>query len=242
LAPLVIFLLGLGSFAQDLEVYRAKHRPAQELLRIVEVTLGDEGQVTLDPRTATLILNGKPSAIRRALAMLEQLDRPLRQLSLTYEIRELAELEAFSAQVQWKVSLGSAVIGTLPITQDSLRVALDARRESRRATSSNVLKLLEGGAGLILTGEVFPFIYDPYWGSATLVPVETGFEAKPTVLGNGHVHLELRPFSGRVDEGGAGGGEVARTTASGAGSHGDDAIPRRFRGTGMPDRTILFRD
>ena len=202
LIPMVAVLLGVGPTVQNLEVYRAKHRPAQELLRIVEATLGDEGQVVLDSRTATLILSGKPSAVRRALAMLEELDRPLRQLALTYEIRELSELEAFSVQVQWKVSLSSAVIGTLPLTHDGLRVALDGRRDSRRSTSGNMLKILEGGTGLILTGEVFPFVYDPYWGSATLVPVETGFEAKPTVLGSGRVHLELRPFSGRVDEGG----------------------------------------
>jgi hypothetical protein len=99
LISLAAFLLGLAPSVQNLEVYRAKHRPAEELLRIVEATLGDEGQVTLDSRTATLILNGKPSALRRALAMLEQLDRPLRRLMLTYEIRELVELEASFASL-----------------------------------------------------------------------------------------------------------------------------------------------
>ncbi len=40
--------------------------------------------------------------------------------------------------------------------------------------------------------------------------METGFEATATVLGDGLVQLELRPFSGRVDEG----GELRYTSAA----------------------------
>jgi hypothetical protein len=68
-----------------------------------------------------------------------------------------------------------------------------------------VLRLLEGGSGLIVTGKALPFVYRPYWGWATteFVPVETGFEATASVLGGGRVRLDLRPFSGRLDESGA---------------------------------------
>ena len=46
---LAAVLMGVGPPVQGLEVYHAKHRPAQELPRIVEMALGDEGQVVVGP-------------------------------------------------------------------------------------------------------------------------------------------------------------------------------------------------
>jgi hypothetical protein len=156
--------------------------------------------VTLDVRTATLVLSGRPSAIRRALALLEEMDRPLRQLVLTQELRELKELDALSARIAWKVSYGSFRIGTLPMASDGIHIALGARRESRQSTTRNILRLLEGSTGHILTGKAVPFVYELYWGNVTLVPAETGFEVTATMLGDGRAHLELRPFSGRLED------------------------------------------
>jgi hypothetical protein len=202
LCALAILLL-IADFShastQAMEVYRTKHRKAHELVPFAKTALGSEGQVTLDVRTATLVLSGRPSAIRRALALLEEMDRPLRQLVLTQEIRELQEMDALSARIAWKVSYGSFQIGTLPLSADGIHVALGARRESRQSTTRNVLRLLEGGTGHILTGKAVPFIYELYWGNVTLVPAETGFEVTATMLGDGRAHLELRPFSGRLD-------------------------------------------
>jgi hypothetical protein len=207
---LVSIFLGTGYAAQDLEVYRAKHRLAQELVPIAESALGNEGQVTLDSRTATLVLSGTPEAVRRALAMLEKIDRPLHQLVLTHEIRDFRDLERLGARIGWKVSVGSARIGTLPFGSDGHRVALDAGRETTQSTSRGVLKLLEGSSGLIVTGKALPFVYEPFWGSTTFIPIETGFEATATILADGLVQLELTPFSGRVDDG----GELRYTSAA----------------------------
>ncbi len=196
----LLLIAGFSSASnQAMEVYRAQHRLAQELVTIAETALGNEGQVTLDARTATLVLSGRPAAVRRALALLAEMDRPLSQLVITQEIRELRELDSLGAQVSWQVSYGSFRIGTLPMSADGLHIALGARRESQRMTSRNVLRLLEGGTGLILTGKAVPFVYELYWGNVTLVPAETGFEVTATMLGDGRVHLELRPFSGHLE-------------------------------------------
>jgi hypothetical protein len=50
-----------------------------------------------------------------------------------------------------------------------------------------------------------PFVYQNYWGArgVDFIPAETGFEVEALVLGDGKVQLELRPFSGRFEEGGA---------------------------------------
>lgn len=200
LLAILAFNVGSSSASnQAMEVYRAKHRMAQELVPFAKTALGSEGQVTLDARTATLVLSGRPAAVRRALALLEEMDRPLRQLVLTQEIREMQELDALDARIVWKVSYRSFKIGKLPLPADGIQIALGARREGRQSTTRNVLRLLEGGTGHILTGKAVPFIYELYWGNVTLVPAETGFEVTATMLGDGRAHLQLRPFSGRLE-------------------------------------------
>lgn len=200
--PLLVTALLL---TQTIAIYRAQHRPAAELVRVAETALGTDGEVTLDARTATLVLNGSPAAVERALALLRELDRPLATLVLTHDVRDRTDVDALLVGVDWRVTFGPLTLGTLPLPVDGLRVALAARSESSRSRSTSVLRLLEGGTGLIRTGEAFPVLYQPYWGTeaVSFVPAESGFEVEAFLLGDGSVRLELRPFSGRLEPGGA---------------------------------------
>ncbi len=99
--------------------------------------------------------------------------------------------------------MGPLRIGTLPpLAANGLIVGVDAARarETTRATSR--LRLLEGGTGIVRTGKARPVLFEPYWGTTTFVPVDTGFEAKARVLEGDQVYLELRPFAGRVGDNG----------------------------------------
>ena len=60
LAFLVLAAMVRPTTGQTIETYRAKHRLAADLVAIAEGALGPNGQVVLDTRTATLILNGTP--------------------------------------------------------------------------------------------------------------------------------------------------------------------------------------
>lgn len=200
-------LLVLWSFvaaAQTIEIYRVQHRPAAELVAIAEGALGHEGEVTLDARTATLVLNGSPKAVHRTIALLERLDQPLHSIILRHRLREARDLEALEARVAWKATLGPVHVGTLPLGGGAFIGSLDARKTTARMTVTASLRLLEGSHGVIATGQALPILFQPYWGtSATaFVPVETGFEAKASIVGpaRSQVHLELRPFAGRVGE------------------------------------------
>ncbi len=198
LAFLVLAAMVRPTTGQTIETYRAKHRLAADLVAIAEGALGPNGQVVLDTRTATLILNGTPQAVHRALALLEALDRPLRHVVVTYEMKEGAELDVLEAQVAWKASIGPVRIGTLGLPGDGVRLSANATRVTRRGNSKASLKMLEGGSGMIRTGEAFPFIYEPYYGAGVLVPVESGFEVSASVLADDRVRLDLRPFAGRL--------------------------------------------
>ena len=160
----VIVRPGVSAAGQALEAYHAKHRAASELVSIARAAMGDEGEVTLDSWTALLVLNGTPKAVRRVLAILEELDRPLRHVILTHQVRDQRDLDAVGVEIDWGITAGSVRIGTLPLSANGLGVALGAHRESSSSTSGASLRLLEGGTGLIVTGEALPFVYDPFRG------------------------------------------------------------------------------
>ncbi len=76
-----------------------------------------------------------------------------------------------------------------------------------------MLRLTEGGSGTLSTGTAFPVFFGPYWGVVEYGLVDSGFEVRASVSGEGDlVHLELRPFAGRI-EGGAGLRYVAAATS-----------------------------
>jgi hypothetical protein len=190
---------------QSIEIYRARYRPAAELVPIARSALGTGGDVTLDARTASLVLNGSPEALRRALALLEQVDRRLRQVVIETDVRQLEDLDWFRARVVWKASWGPLSIGTLPLPASGLAVGVDASRARETIRSSSRLRLLEGSTGIVRTGRALPVLFEPYWGTKTtaaFVAVDTGFEVMAHVVDDDQVVVELRPFAGRVDNDG----------------------------------------
>lgn len=199
---LVMAYLALG--AQHIEVYRAKHRPAAELVSIATTALGADGEVTLDSRTATLVLNGSPAAIERALTLLGRMDRPLRRIVVESEVRRVEDRDALEVAVAWKTSLGPVRIGTLSRSKDGFAVAVLGSRSNSTTDVRSRLRLTEGGTGVVRTGRALPVLFQPNWGTVAtaFVPVETGFEVQAQVLEGDRVHLELRPFAGRVEEDG----------------------------------------
>ncbi len=206
MSGLTAILLASLTATQTIELYRARYRPAAELVPIARSALGSEGQVTLDARTATLVLNGSPPAIQRALALLEQVDRPLRQVVIESVVREVEDLDALGVRVAWQATLGPLSIGTLrplaALAANGLMVGADATRARETTRASSRLRILEGGTGIVRTGKALPVLFEPYWGTTTFVSIDTGFEAKARVLEGDRVHLELRPFAGRVGDNG----------------------------------------
>ncbi|MBW2714286.1 MAG: hypothetical protein JRC77_11120, partial [Deltaproteobacteria bacterium] len=74
------------------------------------------------------------------------------------------------------------------------------------------LMIMEGQSGRIATGRSVPIqSRSKKYGTHTeFITAESGFEAQPTVLGNGKIRLELRPFREQFEAN----GQVAFTEAS----------------------------
>jgi hypothetical protein len=199
---LVLAPFATAAAAPRAEVYRAQHRTAEELLPYAEAVLGDEGRAVVDAGTNALVLmSERPELLRDALALLAAQDRALRTVVLEYASRRASELEAAGLRVDWSVATGGLRIGNLPAAAPGSAVRVAPRAQSDRADASlgGTVRILEGHAARIVTGERAAFTtLHPAGSATTLVPADSGLEARARVLGDGRVHLELRPFEARL--------------------------------------------
>jgi hypothetical protein len=184
--------------APSAEVYRARHRSAEELLPYAEAALGGDGRAVVDPGSNALVLMSEhPERLREALALLAAQDRALRTVVLEYASRRSSELAAEGLRVDWGVATGALRIGNLrvPPGETRVRVAPHAAAGERSASLSGTVRILEGHAGRIATGQTASVTSrEGRHRTTTLVSADSGLEARARVLGDGRVQLELRPF------------------------------------------------
>ncbi len=206
-----LLLGGLATAASAAtQVYRPAHRPAEELLPIARVSLGDEGSVAVDPGTNALILVGEESALRSTVELLTQQDRALRNVVVRYESRTSSDFAAAGVTVDWRVVAGDVRIGTLPGPGRASVLAIrpEAGEGSGGRRFAGTLRILEGRSGQLVTGSELPVTtreVGPYGvrESTSFVRAESGFDVTPRVLGDGRVQLDIAPFSGRFVGGSA---------------------------------------
>ena len=182
-------------------MYKPKHRLAAELLPIAQAGLGGEGSAVVDAGTNSIVLIGERPAVASALALVEEQDRRPRTIVLRYESRRLSELEESGVRVEWSVRSGGVRVGNarFPAGSSGLRLSARERAERERSSFSGVLRLLEGRSGRISSGTQLPVTVRRHSGHASeLVSVESGFDARARVLGDGRVHVELAPFEGSL--------------------------------------------
>ncbi len=184
------------------EVYRPQHRLASDLLPLAETALGGEGTAVLDPGSNALVIVGAPAAVARALALVQEMDRRLRNVLIRYEERSTAELEAAGAEVRWNLAQGPVRIGNtrLPESAESgVDVRAQGTASDRAENRAGSLSVLEGQTGRIDLGTKVPYETGTLGHRRVeFVDASNGFEVTPRVLGDGQVRLELRPFGARV--------------------------------------------
>lgn len=167
--------------AQDvIKIYRCQHRPTWELLPLAESTLGAAGRAAEDGGTASLILSGEASAVARTLAILAAVDVPPKTLDLHYEIVDETDLDAAGVRLEWRAGPGGLQVA----------VAAGARSVRSRGSSQGRVRVQEGGEGRIAAGELIPVPSGP-WGGVTPMAAEQGLVARPQVMGDGKVRLDL---------------------------------------------------
>jgi hypothetical protein len=204
----VLLLLLLAAdvvFAERrIEVYRPRHRPATELLPVAQVALADEGVVALDSGSNALVLAGPPAAVERTLELLGLQDRARPVVVLHWTSRSADEIEAAGVRIDWRIEAGDLRVGTPHFPgEEGVRVGVLSRQEAGTGSFAGTLRLLDGEEGSLGSGEVVPLAVPRRYGAdLAAVSAESGFRARPRVLDNGRVQVEITPEQASLEPGG----------------------------------------
>jgi hypothetical protein len=190
--------------AEELQLYRPRHRPAAELAVVAEGILGPSGTAVADPRTGKLVLIGPPAAVKQTLRALRELDVPLSRYRVEARLTSERELRQRGLVIHGWLEVGDLRIGRVGSpTRDPGVVFRTLRTEGAKDLVIN-LSVLEGHTAEIWTGTVIPVHVrvfqkqdrDPrVFETTPLAPIRTGFQVRPRSLGGGSLELEIAAVS-----------------------------------------------
>jgi hypothetical protein len=221
LAALLLLFSLSGAVAEQrsTEVYQAVNRTAGELLPLAESAMGEEGSATLDAGTNSIVLTGSPSVVEQALSLLRQQDRRRRTVVMRYVSKRVDELAADGVRVDWSASVGGIRVGNAIFPRDAAGARASGRvfQSHREGDLAGTLRVLDGEVGHVGTGETVP-VRDRgiYTSSLAFVTAEQGFTARPRILAEDRVQVEIAASDERLARSGEAsiGGEIDRVIVS----------------------------
>ena len=192
--------VGMAAAQQRVEIYKVRHRLAEELAPAVRAIIKDTGTVTVDARTNSLILAAPGGRMDLALQVLALQDAPLRTVVVQYRSVRTMEMEHAGVRIRWSVQAGDVRVGNLarPPEGDQAAMALYSDWTEEHRTFSSMLRLLEGATGRIHTGTSEPIRSGQFPGAVGYAVASSGFQVTPRVLANGKIRLQLAPVNATV--------------------------------------------
>ncbi len=222
--PKGLLLAGMLAFQPlaalaDTEVTAVDYLPLNEAESLVRGQLSPQGSVAAMPSRRLLIIDDDQPHIRKALALLKKLDKPLARFRASVDIITAGHEQMRELGLRGQAALkGGWVRGSLAST---------ARRMADRRHYQ--LLLSAGQPSHIEAGQVYILPETRAWlrgygitSSATMVPVTGGFDIIARPAGKGMVHLSIRPWLARLQQNGLSG---RHELLLGLGSAGNPATP-----------------
>jgi type II secretory pathway component GspD/PulD (secretin) len=200
---LLLFLAAPSAGERAIEVYKAANRTAAELLPLAETAMAGEGSAALDSGTNSIVLMGPPAAVERALTLLRQQDQRRRTVVLRYESKRVDELAAEQIRVDWSAGSGSVRVGNVIFPGDPTGVRVSGRAIQSHGEDSlaGILRVMDGEVGHIGRGRSVPVHTGGILtSSTTFVSAERGFTARPRILAEDRVQVEIAPTDDSVDD------------------------------------------
>ncbi len=169
------------------EFFKVRQRPAQELLSEVRTILSPTGRASADTITNTLIVSDTPKHIEKVRQLIQNLDRPVPQVTVTLRYHQ-AETRRRT------LSTASGISGS----KAGLRITSGGFRRDKKLQ----ITVSSGSTGFLMVGRKIPFTsfwldlcsrYGYRFGWLNeYTTVGIGFEVRPLVLDN-RVDLSLVP-------------------------------------------------
>jgi type II secretory pathway component GspD/PulD (secretin) len=169
------------------EFFKVGQRPAQELLPRVRTVLSPTGRASADTITNTVIVSDTPESIEKVRQLIQKLDRPVPQVTVTLRYAQAATK-----------SRSLSTSGGISGHQGGLRMSSGTLNRKKNLQ----LTISSGSSGFLMVGRDVPFT--SYWldlcsrygyrfGWLTeYKTVSSGFEVRPVVLGE-RVDLTILP-------------------------------------------------
>lgn len=199
--------------ADSISIIQLQHRPAEEVIPIVEPMLGADDAIS--GQGFKIFLQSSPATVARIRSMVEVLDTPAKILQVSVfqgSDRDLGQL-GISTNIQ--IDSGDASVdigdggddnddagGSVTYSTDDGSVSIDGVR-TRRSLRDNPIhhvRVTEGTEAYIETGERIPYFYGAAWGGrrgfaggVEYKDAITGFYVLPRIRGD-NVVLEVSPF------------------------------------------------
>jgi len=199
--------------ADSMSIIELQHRPAEEVIPIVEPMLGTDDAIS--GQGFKIFLQSSPETLARVRDMVGVLDTPAKILQVSVfqgSDRDLGAL-GISADVQIESGDASVDIGdgrdngdaaggsvTYSTSNGSVNVNGISTQQSLRDNPIHHVRVTEGTEGYIETGKRIPYFYGAAWrgrrgfaGSIEYKDAITGFYVLPHIRGD-NVILEVSPF------------------------------------------------
>jgi len=188
-------------WADSIAVIEIKYRRADEVVPMIRSLLSQDGTVTVDRRTNSLIISDEEDSIHKARIFLEDYDKPIRQVSVHVRFKEIRSEEGGAVSADARVSGNGWSVSTGGKTDDGVDVRVRGGKKHRRSDSEYFIRVASGSPAYILTGEEIPYTekwlylcrrYARVRESVVFQRIDTGFEVVPVVMGD-RVSIDITP-------------------------------------------------
>lgn len=208
LTALLALWLPLAAVAAELEIYRPRHRPAEELAPLAAALMEPEGTAVADPRSGALVLRGPAANVARTLVALRALDVRSASFRVESALIRLSELAAAGLELEGWRALGGVRVGRIAARVEGLRLRARALLAAGERRFSGRVSVLDGHDAELWTGStrLEPAVARSARGvreSTVAVRVRTGLGVRPRSLPDGRIELELAPVAAERGAGGA---------------------------------------
>ncbi len=200
---ILLFFAAPGlSEERSIAVIRISYRTAEETASVVKTLLSPEGNVAADPGTNSLIISDNEESIEKIRDFLKGYDVPVAQVKIRVKFNESASSSDRSlsgrggvSEEHWSVSTGGRR------RDDGIDVRLQDRTERGQSASEYFINVASGSSAYIMAGKHIPYQerwvylchrYASVTDTVVFREIETGFEVRPTIMGE-RAYIEITP-------------------------------------------------
>lgn len=193
-----LFCVSSVSAQDHIEVIALRYRPVEQVVPILQPILRSDEAIS--GQGFNLIVRARPATLAQIRDLLQQIDRPQRQLLIQVRFGDLSEAQRNAAEATGQIEVGREV-------QVRGRARFEDTQALRQQNQTQQIRVLEGGQAWIQSGSAIPYrtiqvVTLP--GRVNLVAgqqffnVGSGFNVRPQLRGD-KVWLEINPQQASIE-------------------------------------------